>query len=280
MCEGGHGTPRRPRTLRYRFVTQVFFDEPARDHALVLRCRPRTGEGLVAREGCVRIEPAASLDSQLDSFGNALTVCRIAEPHDSVRYKSEGVVRIDLRHVGPCVAHPLYRYPSPLASMSDEMIHWLEARGLIVGCLWGADGVSACRKVSELCHDLSETIAYVPGATSIATTAAEAFALRQGVCQDYAHIAVAMLRHLGVAARYVQGLAVGEGSTHAWVQAHLDGRWWGFDPTRDACVDETYLPMAVGRDWSDCPVERGSFVGVPGQSQHVHMEVHELEEDA
>ena len=114
MCdvpERGSVVKHRPRTLRYRFATKVIFDEPACEHALVLRCQPREGEGLTILKGAVCIEPEVSLQAQRDSFGNALAVCRIAEAHDYVLYVSEGIVRIDLGETGPCVAHPLYRYP-------------------------------------------------------------------------------------------------------------------------------------------------------------------------
>lgn len=278
MCdvpERGCVVEHRPRTLRYRFATKVIFDEPACEHALVLRCQPREGEGLTILKGAVCIEPEVPLQAQRDSFGNALAVCRIAEAHDYVLYVSEGIVRIDLGETGPCVAHPLYRYPSALATASDEMCDWLRAQGLVSG-LWEDDPDLAYEHVADLCHAVSKEMTYAPGSTNITTTASEAFALHCGVCQDYAHIVVALLRYLGIAARYVLGLAVGEGCTHAWVQAHLGGRWRGFDPTRDTCVDETYIPLAVGRDWSDCPVERGGFMGAPGQCQDVHMEVLEL----
>ena len=254
MCElqtSGCVAKLRPRTLRYRFVTQVLFEELAREHALVLRCQPRKGEGLRTLEESVRIMPEVPFQTQHDSFGNQLAVCRIAEPHDYVRYESEGVVRIDLEQAPPCAAHPLYRYPSALARASAEMQDWLGAQGMAERRLWKGEPSVAFGRVLDLCHAISQEIAYEPGSTTTATTAAEAFSLRRGVCQDYAHIMVAMLRYLGVAARYVLGLAVGEGCTHAWVQAHLGDRWHGFDPTRDAYVDETYLPLAVGRDWLD-----------------------------
>ena len=144
MCdvpERGCVVEHRPRTLRYRFATKVIFDEPACEHALVLRCQPREGEGLTILKGAVCIEPEVPLQAQRDSFGNALAVCRIAEAHDYVLYVSEGIVRIDLGETGPCVAHPLYRYPSALATASDEMCDWLRAQGLVSG-LWEDDPVT------------------------------------------------------------------------------------------------------------------------------------------
>ena len=85
-----------------------------------------------------------------------------------------------------------------------------------------------------------------------------------------------MLRRAGIPARYVSGLAIGEGATHAWVQARIQDAWHGYDPTRDLRIDESYLPLAIGRDWSDCPIERGSFWGAVDQMQTVFMTVREI----
>lgn len=127
-------------------------------------------------------------------------------------------------------------------------------------------------------HAVHKEMEYVPGSTNVHTTAAEAFSKRSGVCQDFAHITISIMRLMGVSVRYVSGLAYGEGETHAWVEANIGGFWHGFDPTRDQLVNEEYIPLAVGRDWSDCPIESGSFIGLANQTQIVNMVVKEHEE--
>ena len=114
---------------------------------------------------------------------------------------------------------------------------------------------------------------YLPGVTSVRTTAAEAFAAGQGVCQDFAHVYLALARKAGLAARYVNGLPEGEGASHAWCEVWLDGIWTGIDPTRGRWTGEDYLRFSVGRDFGDCPMERGVFLGLTTQSQTVFMRV-------
>lgn len=116
---------------------------------------------------------------------------------------------------------------------------------------------------------------YVPGTTNIQTTASQAFRQGTGVCQDYAHIYLAMARLLGYPARYMSGMMLGEGATHAWVEAAVDGKWIGIDPANDCLVDDRYICFAHGRDYADCPVERGIFLGAASQSQEVLVSVWE-----
>ena len=114
---------------------------------------------------------------------------------------------------------------------------------------------------------------YLPGVTSVRTTAPEAFAAGQGVCQDFAHIYLALARKAGLSARYVNGLPEGEGASHAWCEVWLDGIWTGIDPTRGRWTGEDYLRFSVGRDFGDCPMERGVFLGLTDQTQTVFMRV-------
>ena len=109
---------------------------------------------------------------------------------------------------------------------------------------------------------------YEPGSTAITTTAAEAFANNRGVCQDYAQIMLAILRRMGIAARYVAGLMVNEALTHAWVEVYANGRWCGLDPTNNRLVDEDYVILSTGRDYTDCLVNKGVFYCPEAVTQH------------
>lgn len=84
--------------------------------------------------------------------------------------------------------------------------------------------------------------------------------LGSGVCQDYAHILLALARRSGFAARYCMGLVPGEGATHAWVEIALPDGWHGYDPTFACEAGEEHLRFAVGRDAADCRAERGIFI--------------------
>jgi transglutaminase-like putative cysteine protease len=108
---------------------------------------------------------------------------------------------------------------------------------------------------------------FCSGVTQVNTPASEALANRSGVCQDYAHVMLAICRAVSLPARYVCGFIPGEGYMHAWVEALVaDSRtgtthWEGFDPTHNRRADAQYLAVAVGRDYADISPVTGTFYG-------------------
>ncbi len=271
--------------LRYSFATTVEFSDAVGDHSFVLRCIPATRPGQTTRAS-VALDPPARFSLQRDGFGNVL-VCGSIEPdHSSFSYRSFGEADVDGASGIAEEAHPAFRFPGALTHPDANMIDWfsrlelsrlaesaggLGAEGAERGGARGGDKLhAACEQLMSAIHD---RLSYEPGATNVRTTASEAFAAQAGVCQDYAHIMVTLLRSAGIPARYICGITEGEGATHAWVQAHIAGVWRGFDPTRNKICDDSYLMISCGRDWSDCPVERGVFRGNADQTQTVFMEV-------
>ena len=128
-------------------------------------------------------------------------------------------------------------------------------------------------------------MAYQPGSTGVQTSAAEAWKLRQGVCQDIAHVTLSLLREAGIPSRYVSGYlhpkkepVVGdtvEGESHAWVEAWL-GSWWGFDPTNGIPAGPRHVVVARGRDYTDLPPLKGVYAGGGLQSLGVTVAVTRL----
>ena len=126
---------------------------------------------------------------------------------------------------------------------------------------------SAYDRAMAIRKAVHEAFSYQPGATSVHESGEGAFVRRQGVCQDYAHVMLSLLRMEGIPARYVTGMLVGEGASHAWVEA-LCGNWWyGFDPTNDLLADDSYIRVSCGRDSADCAIIRGTFLGWAVQMQ-------------
>ena len=125
----------------------------------------------------------------------------------------------------------------------------------------------------DLMHHLHEDFRYQSGCTFMDTIAEEAWALGCGVCQDYAHIYIALLHMRGIPARYVTGMIPGEGASHAWVEACCDGNWYGFDPTNDTVVSNSHIRIGTGRDASDCLINRGIMRGGGQQTQEVCVRV-------
>jgi transglutaminase-like putative cysteine protease len=112
--------------------------------------------------------------------------------------------------------------------------------------------------------------AYEPGTTKVQSTADEILSAGAGVCQDFAHLTIGVLRLAGIPSRYVSGYlapasddnveSVGAQASHAWLEAQLPGAGWtGFDPTNGCQVDQRHIRVAVGRDYSDVPPMRGVY---------------------
>ncbi len=128
---------------------------------------------------------------------------------------------------------------------------------------------SSARELADrICTAVYEHMTYREGATDVSTTAAEAFQRREGVCQDYAHIMLALCRLRGLAARYVSGHLLGEGGTHAWVEVLLPdpdkrNRYIAqpLDPTHDRIPGASYLTVATGRDYGDVAPTSGAYRG-------------------
>ena len=120
-------------------------------------------------------------------------------------------------------------------------------------------------------HGIHETFSYVPQSTTVDSPIDDALAERKGVCQDFAHIMIALVRQLKIPCRYVSGYlfhasgdqpTTAEGASHAWVEAFLPGLGWiGFDPTNDTICGERHIRVAVGRDYAEVPPTRGVYKG-------------------
>ena len=126
---------------------------------------------------------------------------------------------------------------------------------------------------------LNREITFDTDPTHVATTAAEAFALRRGVCQDLTHIFIAAARALGVPARYVGGHfhradgVTAQEAGHAWAEAHVENLGWvGFDPTNGICATEAHVRVAVGLDYLGAAPVRGTRRG--GSGEHLKVAVH------
>ena len=255
------------RKLSFEFNTRIDFSNPVKEHSFLLRYIPMSLPQQRLLRFRLNAEPLETMGSfSTDSFGNSTYSGRIGAEHTSFSYGITGILERDDSCFIPEQPAPFYRYPSFLTHPSAELIAFaneishmstdLETAGAIADAVFG--------------H-----FEYVPGSTSTATTAAQAFSLKKGVCQDYAHVFITVARLLNIPARYVCGLPLGDGSSHAWAEIWYDGRWYGFDPTRDRTADEGYIKLSVGRDFNDCSIERGHFLGACQQHQTSFMKVME-----
>jgi transglutaminase-like putative cysteine protease len=124
--------------------------------------------------------------------------------------------------------------------------------------------------VLAACRWVREHLDYRPGTTGVHTAAVEAWEARSGVCQDFVHLTLLLVREMGIPARYVSGYLLPKadtpirqtvrGQSHAWIEAWTGG-WWGYDPTNDIEIGERHVWVAVGRDYADVPPLKGIYSG-------------------
>jgi transglutaminase-like putative cysteine protease len=137
----------------------------------------------------------------------------------------------------------------------------------------------------SLCKHIFEKFTYMPGVTDVRTPLSEVLRKRQGVCQDFAHLMIALVRCAGLPARYVSGYLetesvsgesglVGATASHAWVEVYMpNGVWVGLDPTNDMLEGERHVQIGIGRDYGDVPPLRGVFKGAKRQALTVGVTV-------
>jgi transglutaminase-like putative cysteine protease len=141
--------------------------------------------------------------------------------------------------------------------------------------------VSVFTAVQQLNEYVYKNFQYIKGITSVSTTLDEIWQLKAGVCQDFAHILLSMLRLLCIPARYVSGYVCphdhtlrGEGATHAWVEAYIPYYGWlGLDPTNNCVVNDLHVRLAIGRNFSDVSPVRGTYKGTAKQTLEVGVSV-------
>jgi len=141
--------------------------------------------------------------------------------------------------------------------------------------------VSVYTAVLQLNEYVYNNFKYIKGITTVETTLDEIWSLKAGVCQDFAHILLVMLRLLCIPARYVSGYVCpqdsslrGEGATHAWVEAYIPFYGWlGIDPTNKCIVNDLHVRLAIGRNFSDCSPVKGTYKGTAKQALEVGVSV-------
>lgn len=206
-----------------------------------------------------------SMNDGTDAFGNRTIYGGTTKPHNSLAYISSGIVELDWYRIPADKAEPYYICATKKTTLCPEMITGLNDLPS-----------SPIDKAMALSHHVFANMQYVPLSTGTETTATEAFMAHKGVCQDYSHILIALCRHYGIPARYVNGFIAGEGETHAWVEIYDGEAWLGIDPTHDCQIMTGYIKIAHGRDADDCHVNRGSYFGNACQQTEIHVIVNEL----
>ena len=236
---------------RYSYTVRSTFLPHVDWHFFKLRAVPCNNGFQHVKKTCFDITPKCHFSTSCDGFGNAVQYGSFDYDHDSFTMISEGEVLQSGEYAIIARPEPFYLAETHLTACDDEMK--FVARNL------GKKKANDKATPLEIMHFVHNHITYKPYATDVTTTARDVFQRKEGVCQDYAHLMIALCRASGLHARYVNGLIIGEGQTHAWVEVSIDNVWHAFDPTHDREIFWDYIKIAHGRDADDCPTNRGRF---------------------
>ena len=210
----------------------------------------------------------AEVLERADRFGNLVVDVRADRVDEAIEFDAWALAR---RCVGCPPPGLTVRDAERLGYTSPSKLTAPDAALASAGAELAAGGPGGLALAERVAAWTFASFTYEHGVTSVATTAAEALAGGRGVCQDYAHVMLAVTRAAGLAARYVSGHLLGEGGTHAWVEVLLPdpdraGRLVaaGFDPTNDRRTGLGHLTVAVGRDYADVAPTSGTFEAAYG----------------
>ncbi len=207
--------------------------------------------------------PEHQLSTHKDPFGNLVVDLSVPRVERSIEFQAWIVVErhADRRphRVGGAWLQDRRLLEATALTRPDDALSAAAAELMAPG----SDALELAGRISTWVH---QNVAYERGVTDVRTTAAEALGLGRGVCQDYAHVMLALCRLCDIPARYVSGHLLGEGAMHAWVEVLLpspedegDAVAWPFDPTHDRAPALSYVTVAVGRDYRDVSPTRGTF---------------------
>lgn len=249
----------------------------------------------------ITTSPPGRLTNEIDPFGNTRHVLTVNETHDTLDVASVSTVEVFPspplpQRLGPDAWEVVrswttdlsswqFTHPSPGAGPTPALSGFVTEIGIEPGSDPLADLV-------ELTSTLNDIFDYVPGSTSVDSPIDEILTTRRGVCQDYAHVMIAIARSWGVPTRYVSGYLHTEGAsdavngpastaTHAWVECRLPQLGWvEFDPTNRNLVGHRYVRTAVGRDYRDVPPTRGVVEGGANSGLDVDVRITRLDDAA
>ena len=284
---------------RYRLVhvTEFHYDGPVSDSYNVVRLRPRDDE----RQSCLsfklQTDPASRASAHVDQWGNWVHSFNVLGEHRSLRVETHCVVHVDEPLPIPASSISL-RDVEAMGDELDEHFDFLAPTGYVPQPAALMDLAAEAERAGSgqvagfglalagLVHD---RFRYEKGATHVQSTVMDALETGAGVCQDFAHVMLAVVRMRGIPGRYVSGYLVPEAAanhdpttadvlggqaSHAWMEMLLPGFGWiGLDPTQGQPVGPRHVRVAYGRDYGDVAPVRGVYKGHAGQQLFVDVGV-------
>jgi len=263
-----------------RFLTEYRYDAAVTDNLNALRVRPATTSTQRCDEFHTRIDPEARVSRHLDYFGTEVIEFGIPTGHDHLVIDVRARVVTSAPPEPPEGAWEDLRSAAYVDAAGEFALPWQDQPELagLEQLERQIDADSPLETLELLCEVIPERFEYRPGATYVGSTVRDLLELGAGVCQDFAHVSLVLLRRRGIAARYVSGYlwaAPEDGGadsleldTHAWLEAlvpssdgHGEPVWVSADPTNRRLTGETHVKIGHGRFYSDVPPVKGLYMG-------------------
>jgi len=277
-------------TIAHR--TRYRYPAPVHESHTILHLQPRSDVSQYCTRYELTVSPRARVFSYADRFGNDVQHFAVLPEHDTLEViaRSQVVTARGRPKAPPPVRRADVDADPALLDLWDFLHESRYVRfGTELDALADAIGtpepdhdlVAWFRAASKAIHD---GFTYETGTTTVRTTVDESIAMRRGVCQDFAHVLIALCRRAGVAARYVSGYVhsgggetLGAEASHAWAEAYLGPHGWvGIDPTNDTWIGDQFVRIATGRDYRDVSPVRGTYVGASSSTMAVDVAVEAL----
>jgi transglutaminase-like putative cysteine protease len=274
--------------LQIQHETCLQYSDPVTEWVAEMRVEPISDERQTCQSFYLRLsEPTAQFHYQ-DGFGNHVHHFNLLSPQQEVRVLAASLVetfppRCRLADSRAC-------YPMPVDEAPVETLDFMTCRGPlhstpllepILTALRPRDGMAVGEVVASVSKYIHEHFAYARDVTNASSPIADILQHRKGVCQDFAHLMIAILRSFDLPARYVSGYIHRpnkESQSHAWCEVWLpDLGWVGIDPTNDCLVTDHHVKVASGRDFTDVPPNKGVYRGGGEETILVRVQTRALE---
>jgi transglutaminase-like putative cysteine protease len=258
--------------IRIAHETRYDYDQPAKSVLQLLRLTPREHEGQHVLHWHVELDGDYRLRAGEDALGNITHLFSAAGPLRRLVARVTG--EVETQDTGGVVLGAVERFPARVF-LRDTPLTEPNAELRAYASRFAGPDKSALTRLHNLLAALHEDMIFDTGATGVATSAAEAFAQKRGVCQDLAHVFIVCARLMGSPARYVSGhLARDDGgdqeAAHAWAEAYVENLGWvGFDPANGLSPTAAYVRVAIGLDYLGTAPVRGSRYG--GGAEHLDV---------
>jgi transglutaminase-like putative cysteine protease len=258
--------------LEIQHETHLTYSEPVAESVAEVRMEPASDADQSCRSFHLAVSPATGRFRYQDGFGNHVHHFNVLPAHREVRVLAASVVETHPRprDLGECRA----AWPMAAEAGGLEVLDFLRLRGAVRGSarlsalvdrLRPAEGTPVVDVVLGVSRHIHENFQYARDVTLASSPVDDILSVGKGVCQDFTHLMLALLRSLGIPARYVSGYIHRkdlESQSHAWCEVWLPELGWiGIDPTNDRLVDEHFVKVAIGRDFTDVPPNKGTYRG-------------------